>query len=308
MIMDTQDSGGFRERRGNGHGKAALPPAINDEVAFGYPRDFLQNQFVYLVISPRARGLSVGVNLNPVVQCTFNCVYCEVDRQKPARAAHLDTAIMAAELSQTLRFARAGGLSQLPRYARLPEDLLEVRHVALSGDGEPTLADNFVEAVEAVVHLRALGEVPPFGIVLVTNSTALDQPQVRQGLDYLTQHDEVWAKLDAGTQEYLEQVNGAHVSIERITNNILELAQERPVTIQSLFPSMDGFEPPADEIEHYARRLLWLKQNGAKIPLVQIYSATRPMARSGCGHLPLRTLSRIAETVRRIAGLRAEVF
>lgn len=308
MIMDTEDRAGFRERPGNGQGKAALPSVINDEAAFGYPRDFLANRFVYLVISPRARGLSVGVNLNPIVKCNFNCVYCEVDRQKSALATHLDIGVMAKELSHTLRFAQAGGLKQLPRYAQLPGELLQVRHVALSGDGEPTLADKFVESIETVVHLRALGEVPPFKVVLLTNSTALDRPEVKHGLKYLTQQDEVWAKLDAGTQEYLYKINGPNVSIERITNNILELARERPVTIQSLFPAIDGAEPPASEIQQYARRLQGLRQNGAKIPLVQIYSATRPMARSGCGHLPLRTLSRIAETVRQIAGLPAEVF
>ena len=35
------------------------------EVAFDRPRDFLNNHFVYVVISARARGLSVGVNMNP---------------------------------------------------------------------------------------------------------------------------------------------------------------------------------------------------------------------------------------------------
>jgi hypothetical protein len=42
--------------------------------AFGCPRDFLGNRFVYAVISPRARGLSVGVNMNPDRFCDFNCV------------------------------------------------------------------------------------------------------------------------------------------------------------------------------------------------------------------------------------------
>jgi hypothetical protein len=51
-----------------------------------------------------------------------------------------------------------------------------------------------------------------------------------------------------------------------------------------------------------------LKEQGAEIPMVQIYSATRPMARTGCSHLPLRDLSRIARTVRDVAGLRAEVY
>jgi hypothetical protein len=41
---------------------------------------------------------------------------------------------------------------------------------------------------------------------------------------------------------------------------------------------------------------------------VQIYSATRPAARSGFGHLPLKTLAGIARRVREVSGLHAEVF
>jgi len=122
------------ERNGNSH--ASAHAVVSGEAAFGYPRDFLENQFVYLAISPRAGGLSVGVNVNPVVKCTFNCLYCEIDRAQPARAARFDTERMAAELDETLRLACAGRLRQLPRYARLPSELLQMRHVALSGDGE----------------------------------------------------------------------------------------------------------------------------------------------------------------------------
>jgi hypothetical protein len=55
-------------------------------------------------------------------------------------------------------------------------------------------------------------------------------------------------------------------------------------------------------------RLKELKAGGAQISLVQIYSAARPGVHAEWGHLPLRVLSQIAQTVRQIAGLRAEVF
>ena len=45
------------------------------DTAFGCSRDFLDGRFVYTVISPRARGLSVGVNMNPDKRCNFDCVY-----------------------------------------------------------------------------------------------------------------------------------------------------------------------------------------------------------------------------------------
>ena len=66
--------------------------------------------------------------------------------------------------------------------------------------------------------------------------------------------------------------------------------------------------PPLEEIEQYAHRLSELKNGGAEIALVQIYSATRPTANSDCGHLPLKVLSRIAANVRQATGLKAEVF
>ena len=55
-------------------------------------------------------------------------------------------------------------------------------------------------------------------------------------------------------------------------------------------------------------RLKELKAGGAQISLVQIYSAARPGVHAEWGHLPLRVLSQIAQTVRQTAGLRAEVF
>jgi wyosine [tRNA(Phe)-imidazoG37] synthetase (radical SAM superfamily) len=305
-IVQNRHTNNVKPNGRNGNALSPLHLPVVDEVAFGYPRDFLKNQFVYLVISPRAKGLSIGINLNPIVTCNFRCLYCEIDRSQPGHASQFDPNQMATELQQTLKTADAGWLRLMPRYSNVPADMLQVRHVTLSGDGEPTLSTKFAEAVEAVAHIRAVGRF--FKIVLVTNSTALDNPRVHEGLRFFTREDEIWAKLDGGTEEYIKKLNGASVSLEKILNNILLIARRRPVVIQSLFPAIHG-EPPADsEIEEYAQRLKELKQKGAEISLVQIYSATRPMANIGCTHLPLKTLSRIAQTVRRVSGLRAEVF
>jgi len=221
---------------------------------------------------------------------------------------HLDVAVMAAELKQTLAFVLDERLRERPWYHVVPNELLRLRHVALSGDGEPTLAPNFVETIQAIIHVRATGGFPFFKLVLITNATGLDEAPVQQGLKFLTRADEIWAKLDGGTQAYLEKVDKINVPLEKILANILSIGRQRPVIIQSLFPSINGQEPPPEEIEQFALRLKELKEAGAQIPLVQIYSATRPTPNSSCGHLPLKTLSRIAQTVRQVAGLKAEVF
>jgi wyosine [tRNA(Phe)-imidazoG37] synthetase (radical SAM superfamily) len=278
------------------------------ETAFGSPRDFLDNRFVYAVVSARARGLSVGINICPDKHCNFQCVYCEVHRNGDAHPGQLDVDAMAAELKKTLAFVRGGRLRERPWYRALPDELLQMRHVALSGDGEPTLSPKFADALEAVVHVRALSGFPFFKLVLLTNATGLDLPHVQHGLKHFTRSDEVWAKLDGGTQAYVNRVNRASVPLEKILSNILLLGRQRPVVVQSLFPAINGEEPPLEEIEQYAHRLSELKQAGAQISLVQIYSATRPSPNSESGHLPLRVLSRIAHVVRQTTGLTAEVF
>lgn len=226
-----------------------------------------------------------------------------------SRDKQLDVDVMALELRKTLSFVRSGRLRERPWYRNLPDELLQLRHVALSGDGEPTLSPCFAEALQAVVHVRALGALPFFKLVLITNGTGLDLPGVSQGLKYFTRSDEIWIKLDGGTQAYVNKVNGTNVPLDKVLSNILMVGRQRPIIIQSLFPALgENEEPPLEEVEQYAQRLLELKNAGAQISLVQIYSATRPSPKSQCGHLPLKVLSRIAQTVRNTGGLKAEVF
>jgi wyosine [tRNA(Phe)-imidazoG37] synthetase (radical SAM superfamily) len=278
------------------------------EPGAGGLREFLGNRFVYAVVSSRARGLSIGVNMNPDKFCNFDCEYCEVNRAQPSQEKSLDVEVMAAELQRVLAQAYSGELRTFPQFRNTPPDLMHLRHVALSGDGEPTLCPNFLDALRAVIHVRALGQFPFFKVVLITNSTGLDLQQVQEGLKLFTPQDEIWAKLEAGSQRYLQEVNRPNCMIEKIIDNILLVARHRPVIIQSLFPLLNHQEPSVEEIEHFAARLADLKRAGTQIPLVQIYSADRPTPHSRCGHLPLKTLARIAQRVREVSGLKAEVF
>lgn len=287
---------------------AAAARPTEAKTVFGNPRDFLDNRFVYVTVSPRAHGLSVGINMNPDKFCNFDCVYCEVDRQIPPTEKKLDVNVMAVELEKTLRLVCSGQIRNEPRYQRLSNDLLQLRHVALSGDGEPTLSLDFAEAVQAVVHVRTRRSHPFFKLVLLTNGTWLDLRAVQESLAFFTAEDEIWIKLDAGTQAYMDRINKSEISLEKVLQNTLALGKRRPIVIQSLFPMIGGQEPPPEEIDQYIHRLNELKDGGARISLVQIYSATRPMAKPNWGHLPLSSLSFISRRIRVETGLRAEVF
>jgi wyosine [tRNA(Phe)-imidazoG37] synthetase (radical SAM superfamily) len=271
-------------------------------------REFRDNKFVYTLISQRNRGLCIGVNLVPDKQCNFNCSYCEVDRSKPGGASEVDVERMQVELRETLRLVMTNHLRSLPGYESLPQELLRLKAVTLSGEGESTLCPNFAEVIRAVVHVRAQGEFPFFKVALLTNGTCLDLPQVKRGLHMLTGLDEIWVKLDAGSQDHMDRVNQPTVPLDRVLTNILTVGRDRPLVIQSLFPMIDGIEPSPREVDDYVERLRELKEGGARIEVVQIYSAHRQAVHRNCEHLPLKSLSRIAQLVRERTGLSSEVF
>ncbi|MCP5528624.1 MAG: radical SAM protein [Verrucomicrobiales bacterium] len=265
------------------------------------------NRYVYVVLSQRARGLSIGVNLTPNKQCNFHCAYCEVDREAAAASGPIDLGVLEDELEGMLQQVRGRRLRELKRFWRAPADLLDLKEIALSGDGEPTLCPQFGAVVDTVLRCRAK-QARSFKVVLITNTSGLDLTPVRRAVRRLGSDDEIWVKLDAGTEGYMRKVNAPDVTLAKVLRNILNIARQRPVVIQSLFPRLGREGPTPEEVEAYAQRLWQLKQDGAQIKLVQVYSAHRPPHLPHCSHLPLKQLSRIARRVREVAGLRAEVF
>jgi wyosine [tRNA(Phe)-imidazoG37] synthetase (radical SAM superfamily) len=252
----------------------------------------------------------VGLNLNPAKGCNFDCAYCDVPglRHSPGDEPALDLKQLAAELDGLLGRMGNGALAASPGYRRLPPGLLVPRQVAISGLGEPTLCPQFAEVVETVLHLRATGRHPFFKLILITNASALERGPVRQGLNLFTLHDEVWVKLDAGTQAWMDRVNRSAAPLAHILENILSLARGRPVIIQSLLAEVEGRRPDTAEIGSYVQQLKALSTGGARIRGVQIYSANRVPARPQCRHLPLVVLSEIARKVRAETGLDARAY
>jgi len=274
----------------------------------GSLRDDLGRHYVYAVVTPRARGLSVGVNVNPDKQCNFDCAYCEVDRSISGVEEPINLDLLAVELRETLRAAQSGLMRARPAFANVPHELMRLAHVTLSGDGEPTMAPQFDQIVETVVHVRALARSRFVKLALITNASGLDRPEVIRGLGYLNGQDEIWVKLDAGTEEHYQRVCRTAFPLDEVVRNITALAKTRPVVIQSLFCGVGGIDPSDLEITAYIERLRQLTRSGGKVGLVQIYSANRPSPQGRCSHLSLRRLAEIAGRVRQETGLKVELY
>ncbi len=85
-----------------------------------HPRSFAANQYVYPVLSRRAAGISIGVNLNLDQFCTFHCIYCQVDRSQPAEAEFIGLDRLAEELDRTIELVVSGRIYEGPQFCRTP--------------------------------------------------------------------------------------------------------------------------------------------------------------------------------------------
>ena len=266
-------------------------------------RELEANRYVYAVVSRRARGLSIGLNLNPDKVCNFDCPYCQVDRTTPGGPSEVDVPALALELDRLLDRVAAGRLWADPPFDTVAPALRRVADIAFAGDGEPTTPREFPAAARAAREARdrhRLG-VP---VRLLTNATMLHRERVRAALADV---DELWCKLDAGTEAWFQRVDGTRFPFARVLDNLLLVARERPIVVQSLFLTLGGVGPDEAEVEAWCARLRDLVEGGGRVDLVQVYTVSRPPADPAVGALPADRLEAIARRVRGL-GLPAEVF
>lgn len=266
--------------------------------------------YVYPVIARRSQGLSIGINLNPDKVCNFDCLYCEVDRKTPGTVSHLDLNQIRDELVAMIRFARDGGLAKEPKFDELPPYLSRnVKDIAFSGDGEPTMVANFDECARMVAEVKQQEGLDKTLIRLITDAAGLDTANVKRGLEVMDANNgEVWAKLDAGTEEYYQTVNRTKVRFDRILKNITDTAKVRSIVIQSLFLKLHDEAMSAEELAQYCERLKEILAAGGKIHEVHIYTIARPTPVDYCSRLSKEELEKMAETVRQNTGLTVLTF
>lgn len=274
-----------------------------------HSRDWKSNFYVYPVISRRSGGLSIGVNLNPDTACNFDCVYCQVDRVPPPRVRDVDPALLERELRDMIAMAQSGALFADPAFASVPAEFRAIRDISFSGDGEPTTCPHFHTAVETAARLRNEFSLRDTKLVLITDACYLTRPQVVEGLAIMdASNGDIWAKLDAGTEEYYRRVNVPNYPLRHVIENIIAAASVRPIVIQSMFLRLDGIGPDETEIRAYIDRLSEILNAGGRIKLVQVYTVARRPAQSYVSPLSNAEVDSIRDQVRTRAGLPAESF
>jgi wyosine [tRNA(Phe)-imidazoG37] synthetase (radical SAM superfamily) len=274
-----------------------------------HPRSFEENRYVYPVLSRRAGGISIGVNLNVDKICNFDCIYCQVERTQRGSGHRVDVERLAIELRAMVELVHSGQLFSHDRFCNVPVSLRRLNDIALSGDGEPTTCPDFEQVVAACAEMRRHYRLDGLKLVLITNATMFHREGVRRGLALLDAHNgEIWAKLDAGTEASYRQVDRSAIPFDRILTNLAEAARVRPIVIQSLFTRIHDVPPSQAEQEAFCQRLNDIRAAGGQIKLVQVHTVARHPAESWVTPLSDAEVDALAELVRQRTGLTAAAY
>ena len=239
-----------------------------------HDRDSANLHYVYPVISRRAGGVSVGINLNPNNACNWRCIYCQVPDLKRGTAPPIDLVMLENELRNFLNELLHGDFMQ----TRVPEGSRRINDIALSGNGEPTSATEFVQVIEIIVRVRR--EMPlsaDLKTVLITNGSLLFRNTVQQGIRNLAQlNGEVWFKLDRANAEGMRRINDTHTSMDKVRDNLIASIACCPTWLQTCWFALDGEPPARQDEDDYLEFISALLKDGHKPQGVLLYSLARP--------------------------------
>ena len=264
-------------------------------------RDAANLRYVYPVVSRRAGGVSVGINLNPNNACNFRCVYCQVPNLVAGKGPEIDLKRLEQELRGLLDDVVRGDFMQ----RRVPEAARRLSDVAFSGNGEPTSSPQFVESIEQVAAcLRDYGLLHQIPMVLITNGSLADKPRVREGVERLAQvGGQVWFKLDSATEQGTWEINQYRTPIATRIERLVQTARTCPTWVQTCWFLRDGAVPSDEECSAYLRLIHELVERDVPLAGVLLYGLARPSMQPEAPRLaalPPERLEAFAERIRSI--------
>lgn len=238
-----------------------------------HSRDSARLTYVYPVMSRRAGGLSIGINLNPNNACNWRCIYCQVPDLTRGAAPSIDLARLRGELAGLLAEAISGEFFQ--RYD-IPVEQRVIRDIAMSGNGEPTSAREFSEVIEVIGQVCATLGLNAIHRVLITNGSRVALPAVNRALRRWAELDgEVWFKLDRATTAGIERVNSVSVRPETVLARLMACAAACPTWIQASIFQIDGTPPDAAEQAAYLVFLRQALDAGVSLRGIKLYGLAR---------------------------------
>ena len=258
-------------------------------------------RYVYPVVSRRAGGVSVGINLNPNNACNWRCIYCQVPELTRGTAPPVDLLVLEKELRDFLGELLQGDFMR----DRVPEDARRINDIALSGNGEPTSSKEFAQVIELIARVRRETALPEaVKTVLITNGSLLYRSKIQQGLhDMAKLNGEVWFKLDRASEAGMRRVNSTRTSMRKVHDNLVAAIAACPTWLQTCWFALDGIPPSRQDEEDYLEFVASLLNEGHKLQGVLLYGLARPSLQPEAGRLSGLPAAQLQTFAGRIAQL-----
>lgn len=239
-----------------------------------HSRDSAGLLYVYPVISRRAGGVSIGINLNPNNACNWRCIYCQVPDLKRGSAPRIDLNRLEAELRSFLHELTEGDYLQ----QHVPPEMRKIHDIALSGNGEPTSAKEFDQVIEVIGRVKKDFALPAdLKIVLITNGSLIHRPNVQAGLKRMGElNGEVWLKFDRASAKERQRINNTSISLKKIRDHLAIASALCPTWLQTCVFQLDNEPPSPEEVDTYLSFLQQLSGDQIQIAGVLLYGIARP--------------------------------
>lgn len=237
-----------------------------------HSRDSAGYTYVYPVVSRRAGGVSVGINLNPNNACNWACIYCQVPNLTRGSAPEINLRQLEQELRGFLNQTVHGDWLQ----ENVPADSRVLQDIAFSGNGEPTSAQEFPAAVALAGQvLRDVG-LQHVKLRLITNGSLLNRATVQAAIRNMAgMNGEVWFKLDRASSEGMAQVNQVNDNMAAVKKRLLASTENCTTWLQTCWFALDGMAPDVAERQAYLQLVGEVRDHIAGVHLYGL--ARQPM-------------------------------
>ena len=263
-------------------------------------RDVTGMTYIYPVVSRRAQGVSVGINLNVNNACNWRCIYCQVPNLTRGGPPAIDLAQLKQELNSMMQALLHGDFMQ--RY--VAESDRRLMDIAFSGNGEPTTCKQFGEVLDIVAEVMQQYDLiqQDVKVRLITNGSQMDKVEVQAWMKKLAQiNGEVWFKIDAGNRAGFARINDIQMTPEAHIKRLKTCAALCPTLVQTCMFALDEIAPSEADIADY---LALIKQVSTEIKGVHLYSVARPSYQPEAprlGRLDEAWLNQMAERIGTLA-------
>ncbi|KAF5425398.1 Wyosine [tRNA(Phe)-imidazoG37] synthetase, radical SAM superfamily [Candidatus Methanomarinus sp.] len=161
--------------------------------------------FVYGPVPSRRLGKSLGVSPIPSKICSYNCIYCQLQKTKKL------------QIKKESFFPREKIINDLKEF--FEKNKADIDYITFVGDGEPTLCNDIGWLID---WCKQHYQIP---VAIITNGSILFNKEVRRDLD---QSNVIIPSLDAGSEDVFKLINRPHRSInfKDMLQGLVDLRQE----------------------------------------------------------------------------------